>query len=41
MIAHPVIESDGTVYNMGNVQGKSGVEYGIFKYPPKINSAGK
>ena len=32
--AHPHIEEDGTIYNMGNSFGPKGITYNIVKYPP-------
>ena len=32
--AHPHIDEDGTVYNMGNSIGANGSAYNIIEFPP-------
>ena len=40
--AHPHVEADGTVFNMGNsFQGKKGPHYNIIKFPPAKEVDGK
>jgi beta,beta-carotene 9',10'-dioxygenase len=32
--AHPHVDEDGTVYNMGNSKGPNGPTYNIIQFPP-------